>query len=419
MPLAAESCDVPIELRMNANVFVKGFPASVDAQELQNTFSNFGQVLSVKIVKNEEGRSLRYGYIQYSTPEASTQAIARANGMMMGNDTLVVEKFVPKTERDKNRPGFTNVYVRNFPTSIDCEESLRNLFREFGEISSAFLAQAEDGSLKGFGFVNFCSHEAAQRAVESMNEKRMGNKKLYVAAAQTKEERSRILAGWIAEKQQAEAQMPAFGETVVVKNLPYSTNEADLRSLFQQFGKILVSKIALMRDGKSRGFGFVHFENMEAAHKAVQEMHLSRIGGRRVSVSLGMRKGSGMNPTPQVSPGMMPGFQYQQPCYPGYQYPIPSQGSQEVPQVQNGFVNLSMGMVDGGPAGHAVRLQPVSEDLNDAMFQHGVGGMWNQPYYWPTTAAGGFSNMLGQSAPYTMMAGVPPVGQGGVGPAGH
>ncbi|GMH36099.1 hypothetical protein BSKO_03967 [Bryopsis sp. KO-2023] len=398
----------------------QGFPASVDGQELQNTFAAFGQVLSVKIVKNEEGRSLRYGYIQYATPEASTHAIAQANGMIMGSDTLVVEKFVPKTERDKSRPGFTNVYVRNFPTSIDSEQSLKNLFSEFGEISSVFLAQAEDGSLKGFGFVNFSSHEAAQRAVETMNEKRMGNKKLYVAAAQTKEERSRILAGWIAEKQQAESKMPACGETVVVKNLPYSTNEVDLRSLFQQFGKILVSKIALMRDGKSRGFGFVHFENLESAHKAVQEMHLSRIGGRRVSVSLGMRKGGGggaMNPASPPTPAMMPNFQYQQPCFPGYQYPVPSQGSQEPPQAQNGFANLSMGMAaDGSPAG--VRLQPISEELNDVMFQHGVGGMWNQPYYWPSNGAGGFSNMLGQSAPYTMM-GVLPVGQGGVGPAGH
>lgn len=58
------------------------------------------------------------------------------------------------------------------------------------------MVQGDDTSLKGFGFVNFVSHGAAQEAVRVMNEKKIGNRKLYVAAAQTKEERARILAGW-------------------------------------------------------------------------------------------------------------------------------------------------------------------------------------------------------------------------------
>lgn len=110
-----------------------------------------------------------------------------------------------------------------------------------------------------------------------------------------------------------------------------------------------------MHDGKSRGFGFVHFETSESAHDAIQSMHLTMVGGRRISVTITARKGlAGIpgSPTNSASTGtsvsavhlpVPPPFQYQQMCYPAYQYPIPSQGMPTPIPMQNSFLNVPMG----------------------------------------------------------------------------
>lgn len=103
-------------------------------------FAGYGQILSCKVVQSEEGKSLGYGYIQFASAEAATRAIATKPRGSDGQE-VCVQRFVPKNERDKRRPGYTNIYVRNFPKSVATEEDLLALFGEFGEVSSAFLAK--------------------------------------------------------------------------------------------------------------------------------------------------------------------------------------------------------------------------------------------------------------------------------------
>lgn len=429
MSAVPEACDVPIELRMRANVFVKGLPADVNSQDLYSRFSSFGQILSAKVVKNEEGTSLGYGYIQFASAEGACHAIASPP------EGLCAQRFMPKNERDKQRTGFTNIYVRNFPKSVASEENLKALFEEFGNINSVFLAKGDDNNLKGFGFVNFEFHKDAEQAVKVMNDKKIGNRKLYVAAAQTKEERARILAGWVAEQDQPKGQPPLNGETVIVKNLPYCTNGTDLRKLFEPFGEIYLTKIAVMNDGKSRGFGFVHFETHEAAHKAVKGMHLTKVGGRRISVSLTAKKAvveapagvvGPMNPLvamPAPQPHILPSYQFYSP----YQYPIVNQESLVQSHMHPKLVSSPVGYLSSHSSddmGSSPMAQsPQIPEKVCSPFQHGTGSAWNQPYYWPpSTGAGCFASIIGHrpSNPYGMMAHAPHVIQGATKhPAGH
>ena len=58
---------------------------------------------------------------------------------------------------------FKNVFVKNFGTEFDAEK-LKELFGKYGEITS-FVVMKDDstGKSKGFGFVAFDSHEAAEK----------------------------------------------------------------------------------------------------------------------------------------------------------------------------------------------------------------------------------------------------------------
>lgn len=51
-------------------------------------------------------------------------------------------------------------------------------------------------------------------------------------------------------------------------NLPWTLNDDSLKSLFEPHGKIVSARIIKDRDtGKSRGFGFVEFEDNAEAEK--------------------------------------------------------------------------------------------------------------------------------------------------------
>ncbi len=72
-----------------------------------------------------------------------------------------------------------------------------------------------------------------------------------------------------------------------VGNLPYSTTEDDLRTLFTQAGT--VASVALIKDrdtGQSKGFAFVEMSNQSEAEKAISMFNGHQMAQRELKVSL-------------------------------------------------------------------------------------------------------------------------------------
>jgi polyadenylate-binding protein len=67
--------------------------------------------------------------------------------------------------------------------------SLSRLFKRFGTVTSAVIQIDDEGRSKGFGFVNFETHDQAQAAVEGLHDAELKGKKLFVSRAQKKAER--------------------------------------------------------------------------------------------------------------------------------------------------------------------------------------------------------------------------------------
>lgn len=71
-----------------------------------------------------------------------------------------------------------------------------------------------------------------------------------------------------------------------VGNLSWSIDDKALKELFTSYGEI--SEAVLIKDkfsGRSKGFGFVTFNNDEDAKKAISEMHEKEVEGRPLTVS--------------------------------------------------------------------------------------------------------------------------------------
>ncbi|XXG55822.1 hypothetical protein AAC387_Pa03g3401 [Persea americana] len=81
-----------------------------------------------------------------------------------------------------------NLYLKNLDDSIG-DDKLRELFSEFGTITSCKVMRDPNGISRGSGFVAFSTPEEASRALAEMNGKIVVSKPLYVALAQRKEDR--------------------------------------------------------------------------------------------------------------------------------------------------------------------------------------------------------------------------------------
>ena len=82
-----------------------------------------------------------------------------------------------------------NIYVGNLDFRMK-EDELRKTFEEFGEVSSArIISDKYSGRSKGFGFVEMPEQEEAKQAIEVLNGKEFGGRKLTVNESIEKTER--------------------------------------------------------------------------------------------------------------------------------------------------------------------------------------------------------------------------------------
>ena len=79
-----------------------------------------------------------------------------------------------------------------------------------------------------------------------------------------------------------------------VGNLSYSANEDELRELFSQYGTVESVAVITDRDtGRSKGFGFVEFNNDQEAQAAISGLNGKEVSGRSLTVSQARPKSEG------------------------------------------------------------------------------------------------------------------------------
>ncbi|XP_052645015.1 polyadenylate-binding protein 1-like isoform X1 [Harpia harpyja] len=272
------------------NVFIKNLDDSIDNKALYDTFSAFGNILSCKVVCDENG-SRGYGFVHFETHEAATRAIETMNGMLLNDRKVFVGHFKSRKEREAEFGArameFTNVYIKNFGDDMD-DDRLQEIFSKFGKTLSVKVMMDNTGRSKGFGFVNFEKHEEAQKAVADMNGKEINGRVVYVGRAQKRLERQSELKRKFEQIKQ-ERVSRYQGVNLYVKNLDDGIDDERLRKEFSPYGTITSAKV-MTEGGHSKGFGFVCFSSPEEATKAVTEMNGRIVSTKPLYVALAQRK---------------------------------------------------------------------------------------------------------------------------------
>uniref|UniRef100_A0A8C7WDB1 Polyadenylate-binding protein n=1 Tax=Oncorhynchus mykiss TaxID=8022 RepID=A0A8C7WDB1_ONCMY len=272
------------------NVFIKNLDKTIDNKALYDTFSAFGNILSCKVVCDENG-SKGYAFVHFETQDAADRAIEKMNGMLLNDRKVFVGRFKSRKEREAELGAkakeFTNVYIKNFGDDMN-DDKLKEMFDQYGKILSVKVMTDPSGKSRGFGFVSYEKHEDANKACEEMNGQEFNGKTVFVGRAQKKIERQGELKRKF-EMLKQERISRYQGVNLYIKNLDDTIDDEKLRKEFTPFGSITSAKV-MLEEGRSKGFGFVCFSSPEEATKAVTEMNGRIVGSKPLYVALAQRK---------------------------------------------------------------------------------------------------------------------------------
>lgn len=165
------------------------------------------------------------------------------------------------------------VYVSN-ASFESTKESFKQFFADIqgGEIESITIpTQYQSGKPKGFAFVRFTTVEARNSALEKNGEELDGR------ALGIRENKGRAVRGTRPQYDRRErrtelSDKPQACNTIFVGNLPWATDEEELKSLFDDCGEVVSARIVRQSwTNRSRGFGYVEFAQEASVDTAVQK----------------------------------------------------------------------------------------------------------------------------------------------------
>ncbi|KIJ61840.1 hypothetical protein HYDPIDRAFT_115313 [Hydnomerulius pinastri MD-312] len=128
------------------NLFCKNLDPDIDSNGLFTHFRQFGQIVSARVMRNENGDSRGFGFVSYQTPDQASAAMHAMNGALLGSKQLVVRLHEPKQLR---------------------QEKLAQRFGHNGHPRSASGATSPTASEGGESYIGFSSPRHASSVLGS------------------------------------------------------------------------------------------------------------------------------------------------------------------------------------------------------------------------------------------------------------
>ncbi|KAM0002356.1 putative heterogeneous nuclear ribonucleoprotein Q acidic [Helianthus debilis subsp. tardiflorus] len=243
-------------------VFVGGLARSVTEDKVHKVFSTCGEIMDIRLIKDQNGSLKGFGFIRFTTKDAADKALKELNESMLegkkigvlpsaGNDTL----FLGNLNKGWSADDFSNVVRQVFPDVVSID-----LAQPSGSetISKKFKN-------RGFGFVKFSSHAAAARALK------VGAKPNFVLGGTLHPS-----VKWAEEDAGVDTEELAKIKIAFIRNLPSTADENYLKLLFGPFGK--VEKVVVHNKGAS-SVGFIHFTQRSHLDNAIGGLNEKTVKG--------------------------------------------------------------------------------------------------------------------------------------------
>eukprot|EP00578_Thalassiosira_sp_NH16_P017157 CAMPEP_0181105636 /NCGR_PEP_ID=MMETSP1071-20121207/16096_1 /TAXON_ID=35127 /ORGANISM="Thalassiosira sp., Strain NH16" /LENGTH=217 /DNA_ID=CAMNT_0023188973 /DNA_START=64 /DNA_END=717 /DNA_ORIENTATION=+ len=209
------------------------------------------------------------------------------------------------------------VYVGNLSWATSWQD-LKDHMRDAGDVQYAKVLQDRDGRSKGCGIVEFTEVEGAKDAIEKLTDTELKGRKIFVREDREDGKRGGGGGGGDrggdggddkgedrgGDRGPAESSnsggggrrggrgggedrpVVAEGTQLFIGNLSWETGWQDLKDHFREIGEVDRADVAVGRDGRKKGFGFIRFQTAADATKAIEELNGVEFMGRPLEVRL-------------------------------------------------------------------------------------------------------------------------------------
>ncbi|KAJ8637400.1 hypothetical protein MRB53_011667 [Persea americana] len=237
-------------------IFVGGMARSVTESMVHETLVSCGEIVEIRIMKDQKGDSKGFGFVRFATKEAAFKAQKEKNGYMLQGKKIGIAL---STDQD-------SLFLGSLPKDWSFEEFDKMVHQAFQGVLSVDLAMSsvigdspagKRQQNRGFGIVQFSSHSAAARAY------RLGSKPDFLLG------NCHPVVDWAEKEPEIDPEELVKIKVAFVGNLPKNADEGYLKKIFQPYGK--VEKVALSRKGRYP-VGFVHFSERSELDNAIKGM---------------------------------------------------------------------------------------------------------------------------------------------------
>jgi RNA recognition motif-containing protein len=292
---------------MTTKVFVGNLDFQTTDQALADAFVDCGKVKSGVIITRGR-RSLGYGFVEFESAEAADKAVTTKNGTELSKRQIKVELVRDPSERptrgtkegqgatdqkqdsekgQEQQPGRRRNAPRGgrFPGRRRRFATQQQQTRRIGNNNVANTGNnnsSNTGGGKTTGNANNTSNQSsANQSEKNQNQNQNQNPKRRPRRAQRTESNN---------QPQSPPKEKILSKTAIfVANIPFEAKDEDLKNFFKDSNP-KSAHVVTTQTGRSRGYGFVDFDNEKDQQHAIQTKNKAKWnhpekGDREISVS--------------------------------------------------------------------------------------------------------------------------------------
>jgi len=301
---------------VGVNVHIRNLDSSVTVEQVEQHFSQFGEIIRARVLKDQEtGHSRGIAFVLFAKREDAEQAVNTLNGVNIprfANGALCVRFAIDKKTKAQALFAASTAGIGGFPVPNPLMQTMphfansREMLLGSGYETEMGGGSIRPGSLKhrynpiaGVGHVNGPSLRASMSNVSGFANSATGLRGSNIHGALNF---ALVRPHLRALKNISAASLPRFishpleyqtvadvsaGHIIFIYNLEPEADDRDLWQLFAPYGA--VQKVNIIMDkqqNKCKGYGFVTMTHYEEAMIAISQLNGFTYKGKQLQVSL-------------------------------------------------------------------------------------------------------------------------------------
>jgi poly(U)-binding-splicing factor PUF60 len=253
-------------------IYVGSLHFELTENDVKTAFAPFGPIKSISLSKDPlTGRSKGFCFIEYAYPEAAQAALQHMNGYLLGNRPI-------KVGRPHNAGGLLGLPL---PLALN---PLGPLAFSTPSVFPGTTAATTSSTLTSMPTTTTTTPSTAAEETTTTTLAASSSSSSAATAAQTTVEEINAMLKAQAAAAAASSQLD-IAKRIYVGSIPWDLTADHLKTVFEAFGPI--RSCVLMPNpetGRHKGYGFIEFEEVQAAEQAISQMNGWEIGGRQIKV---------------------------------------------------------------------------------------------------------------------------------------